>query len=429
MSKIKNNKIKEQWNFIFKVFPLVDLPFNALAIYSSNHRQITAVLAIIIPIVASSILYFSEKKNFQPGYWILVINGLLFFPYMYYSGAQSPTWLTLINMTVGSFFMFNNYKIGQYFMSFLSIITGLFFYYMGSSSEYALMIIFVNLGFIILFNRAYVYMQMQQSKIEEKNTEIESKSKDITDSINYAKRIQYAVLPQEELIYKNIPSSFIFYKPKDIVSGDFFWYHELNKEEYILVCADCTGHGVPGAFMTVIGSSLLNQTVIDNKTFKPSAILLELDKQINFTLKQQENSNLTVQDGMDLTLIKVNKSKSELIITSAKRPVILIRDKEIQEFKGSKFSLGGMLTGDKEFEETTINYREGDQIYMFTDGYVDQFGGEKEKKFSSKRLRELFLEINHLPIKDQKKMLANSIKNWQGDLEQVDDILVIGIGF
>lgn len=429
MSKIKNNKVKEQWNFIFKVFPLVDLPFNALAIYSSNNWQITAVLAIIIPIVASSILYFSEKKNFQPGYWILVINGLLFFPYMYYSGAQSPTWLTLINMTVGSFFMFHNYKIGQYFMSFLSIITGLFFYYMGASLEYALMIIFVNLGFIILFNRAYVYMQMQQSKIEEKNTEIESKSKDITDSINYAKRIQYAVLPQEELIYKNIPSSFIFYKPKDIVSGDFFWYHELNKEEYILVCADCTGHGVPGAFMTVIGSSLLNQTVIDNKIYKPSSILLELDKQINFTLKQQENSNLTVQDGMDLTLIKVNKSKNELIITSAKRPVILIRDKEIQEFKGSKFSLGGMLTGDKEFEETIINYKNGDQLYMFTDGYVDQFGGEKEKKYSSKRLRELFLEINHLPIKDQKEMLANSIKNWQGNLEQVDDILVIGIRF
>lgn len=425
----KNNKIKEQWNFIFKVFPLVDLPFNALAIYSSNHWQITTILAIIIPIVASSILYFSEKKNFQPGYWILVINGLLFFPYMYYSGAHSPTWLTLINMTVGSFFMFHNYKIGQYFMSFLSIITGLFFYYMGSSLEYALMIIFVNLGFIILFNRAYVYMQMQQSKIEEKNTEIESKSKDITDSINYAKRIQYAVLPQEELIYKNIPSSFIFYKPKDIVSGDFFWYHELNKEEYILVCADCTGHGVPGAFMTVIGSSLLNQTVIDNKIYRPAAILLELDKQINFTLKQQENGNLTVQDGMDLTLIKVNKSKSELIITSAKRPVILIRNKEIQEFKGSKFSLGGMLTGDKEFEETLINYQKGDQLYMFTDGYVDQFGGEKEKKYSSKRLRELFTEINHLPIKEQKEMLANSIKNWQGPLEQVDDILVIGVGF
>jgi serine phosphatase RsbU (regulator of sigma subunit) len=173
----------------------------------------------------------------------------------------------------------------------------------------------------------------------------------------------------------------------------------------------------------------LNQTVIDNKIYQPSAILLELDKQINFTLKQQENSSLSVQDGMDLTLIKVNKSKSELIITSAKRPVILIRNKEIQEYKGSRFSLGGMHTGDKAFEEIIINYETGDQLYMFTDGYVDQFGGEKEKKYSSKRLRGLFVEINDLSIKDQKDMLVNSIKNWQGDLEQVDDILVIGLRF
>lgn len=424
-----NNNVKEQWNFIFKVFPLIDLPFNILAIYSSNNWLITTALALLIPIVASSILYISEKKNFQPGYLILVINGLLFFPYMYYSGIQSPTWLTLINMTVGSFFMFNNYKVGQYFMAFLSIITGLFFYNMGSSLEYAFMITFVNLGFIILFNRAYRYMQMQQSKIEEKNKEIESKSKDITDSINYAKRIQYAVLPQEETIYKNLPLSFIFYKPKDIVSGDFFWYHELSKEEYILVCADCTGHGVPGAFMTVIGSSLLNQTVIDNNVSEPSTILLELDRQINFTLKQHENSGLTVQDGMDLTLIKVNKLKNELIIASAKRPVILIRDKKILEFKGSKFSLGGMLTGTKVFEETIINYEAGDYLYMFTDGYVDQFGGQMEKKFSSKRLRELFAEISNFSVAKQKEMLVQSLENWQGGLEQVDDILVVGIGF
>ncbi len=427
--KQKSNNIKEQWNFIFKVFPLVDLPFNILAIYSSNNWLITLVLALIIPIVASSILYFSEKKNFQPGYLILFINGLLFFPYMYYSGTQSPTWLTLINMTVGSFFMFNNYKVGQFFMSFLSIVTGVFFYWMGSSIEYAVMIAFINLGFIILFNRAYLYMQLQQSKIEEKNKEIASKSKDITDSINYAKRIQHAVLPQEESIYKNLSSSFIFYKPKDIVSGDFFWYYEINKDEFIFVCADCTGHGVPGAFMTVIGSSLLNQTVIDNKVNKPSTILFELDRQINFTLKQQENSVLTVQDGMDLTLIKVNKLTRELIIASAKRPVILVRDKKIQEFKGSKFSLGGMLTGTKVFEETIINYKAGDYLYMFTDGYVDQFGGQSEKKFSSKRLRDLLLEINNNPITKQKEVLVDSLKNWQGSLEQVDDILVIGIGF
>ncbi|MFO0358614.1 MAG: PP2C family protein-serine/threonine phosphatase [Sphingobacteriaceae bacterium] len=427
--KGSRNNIKELWDFLFKVFPIVDLPFSVLAIYSSDHWLITLIIAILFPIVASTVFYFSNKKGFQPGYLIMSINGLLFIPYMYYSGANSPTWLNVIVITVGSSFMFNNPKVGQYMVAIWSFCIGMFYYSIGASIEYSLLITFVILGFVILFSRAFAYLQKQQAKIEEKNKEIENKSKDITDSINYAKRIQYAVLPHEETIYRNIPLSFIFYKPKDIVSGDFFWFHEINRDEYILVCADCTGHGVPGAFMTVIGSSLLNQTVIDNKIDKPAAILTELDKQINFTLKQQKDGDLTVQDGMDLTLIRVNKLKKELIITSAKRPVILIRNKEIQEFKGSKFSLGGMRSGDKVFEEIVINYQEEDLLCMFTDGYADQFGGDKAKKFSSKRLRELLVEIHRAPMNDQKNRLASTISNWQGELEQIDDMLVMGIKF
>ncbi len=278
-------------------------------------------------------------------------------------------------------------------------------------------------------SQAEEQIKAQRLQLEISRKEIEIRNKDVTDSINYAKRIQYAVLPQEETIYRSIPLSFIYYKPKDIVSGDFFWFHEINANEYILVCADCTGHGVPGAFMTVIGSSLLNQTVIDNKIVQPSQILLELDKLINFTLKQQKDSDISVQDGMDLTLIKVNKTRRELIITSAKRPVIFIRNKELQEIKASKFSLGGMRSGEKRFEETLINYQEEDILYMFTDGYVDQFGGEKGKKYSSKRLRELFLELHRSQINDQKNLIASTISNWQGDLEQIDDMLVMGIKF
>jgi len=202
---------------------------------------------------------------------------------------------------------------------------------------------------------------------------------------------------------------------------------ELSKEEYILVCADCTGHGVPGAFMTVIGSSLLNQTIIDNKIFKPSEILQELDKLINFTLKQQKDRDISVQDGMDLTLMKVNKTKKEVVITSAKRPVIFIRNKELTEIKASKFSLGGMRSGDKLFNEELINYQEDDILYLFTDGYADQFGGEKAKKFSSKRLRELFLDIHRLPMTEQKEKVTKTTADWQGNLEQIDDMLVIGI--
>jgi len=273
------------------------------------------------------------------------------------------------------------------------------------------------------------FIKAQSLLLLNQKRELELKNTDVTDSINYAKRIQYAVLPQEETIYRSIPLSFIYYKPKDIVSGDFFWFHEINRDEYILVCADCTGHGVPGAFMTVIGSSLLNQTVIDNKIYSPSKILSELDNQINFTLKQQKDTSVSVQDGMDMTLIKVNKLKKEIIITAAKRPVIYIKNKELQEIKGSKFSIGGMRSGEKLFNETIINFEEDDMLYLFTDGYIDQFGGEKAKKFSSKRLRELFLEIHKLPMLDQKNKIGKTITDWQGNLEQIDDMLVMGIKF
>jgi serine phosphatase RsbU (regulator of sigma subunit) len=266
-----------------------------------------------------------------------------------------------------------------------------------------------------------------KAELESKSKELEIRNKDVTDSINYAKRIQYAVLPNEETIYRSIPLSFIYYKPKDIVSGDFFWFHEINRDEYILVCADCTGHGVPGAFMTVIGSSLLNQTVIDNKITEPSLILMELDKLINFTLKQQKDNTISVQDGMDLSLIKVNKAKKEFIITGAKRPVAFIRDKQLQELKGSKFSLGGMRTGEKHFNEIKMNYREEDMLYFYTDGYTDQFGGEKGKKFSSKRLKEHFLSIHRLSVSEQKQNLGTTMNKWMNSLEQVDDMLVIGI--
>lgn len=292
-----------------------------------------------------------------------------------------------------------------------------------------LLLIMIIWQFLKARAEAEDHIRDQRLKLEINSRELEVKNKDVTDSINYAKRIQYAVLPQEETIYRSIPLSFIFYKPKDIVSGDFFWFHEISRDEYIVVCADCTGHGVPGAFMTVIGSNLLNQTVIDNKIYEPAKILQELDDQINFTLKQQKDTSVSVQDGMDLTLLKVNKAKKEFVITSAKRPVMLIRNNEIKEIKGSKFSLGGMRTGNKEFSEVVMNYMEDDLLYMYTDGYTDQFGGEKAKKFSTKRLRELLSEISKLPVLEQKDRIASAIANWKGNLEQVDDMLVMGVKF
>jgi serine phosphatase RsbU (regulator of sigma subunit) len=269
----------------------------------------------------------------------------------------------------------------------------------------------------------------QKKLLEESNKELESKNEDVTASINYAKRIQYAVLPVEETIYRSIPLSFILYKPRDIVSGDFFWFHEIDRDNYIIVCADCTGHGVPGALMTVIGSSLLNQVVVENRIIKPADILSQLDKKITHTLKQEKTRHDYVHDGMDLALLKVDKAKKEFIFTSAKRPAIFMRNKQIEEFKGSKNTLGGLLSGEKQFEEIKMKYEEDDIIYLFTDGYIDQFGGESNKKFMIKRFREVLQNIHMQPMHDQMQNLQSTISNWIGKNEQTDDITVIGIRF
>lgn len=269
----------------------------------------------------------------------------------------------------------------------------------------------------------------QKRKLESNNKELATYKEDIISSINYAKRIQQAVLPADDCIQRGIPLSFILYKPRDIVSGDFYWFHEIDRDNYIIVAADCTGHGVPGAFMTVIGSNLLTQIIAENRLTEPTVILTELDKRITATLKQEKEHYQIIQDGMDLSLLKVNKQKKEFIYTSAKRPTIFIRNKQIQEFKGSKNTLGGLRSGEKKFEDIIINYEEDDIIYLFTDGYIDQFGGSENKKFMIKRLRELLLEIHNLPMLEQKQRLETAITQWIGANEQTDDILIMGIRF
>lgn len=423
------NRQSELWKYIFSVFPIVDLPFNILMVLLSERWLISLIFCLVFPIIASIILKLSEKKGFQPGYYIIPINGSLFIIFMLLSGPKSPTWLGLINVTVGSSFMFNNPRIGQVASVLMAILSGCLFYFMGAELTYAVMIALINIAFVILFGRAYSYLQLQQSRIEEKTKELEIQNREITDSIQYANRIQKAVLPNDETIQRNIPLYFIYYQPKAIVSGDFYWFHAIDKDNYIYVNADCTGHGVPGAFMTVIASNLLNQTVIDNKIYQPSLILQEVDRLLNMTLKQDSERFHNVQDGMDMTLVKVNKAKKEVVITSAKRPVVYIRNKQFIEIKSNKFSLGGMRTETKVFEEVRIECQQDDMMYLFTDGYHDQFGGPKGKKFSTKKLKEKFMEIHMKGISEQKTMLDAEMRAWKGDLEQIDDICVTGIRF
>ncbi len=430
MEKSNFNEREKVLDYVTKIFPFIDLPFGILCVVLSQNWIFTLCFLPVFHFAAGAMIYLAMKRKSQnPGAYIFVANGIFYFIFQYFSGPEAPGWGMLINVTIGASFMFENARVGQFLVAGMGLITGSYFYFLGASWEYSVIITLTLISITALFSRTYSYLQIQQSNIEKKNEEIETKNKDITDSINYSKRIQLAVLPNEEYIQRSIPLFFILYQPKDIVSGDFYWFHEINRDEYILVCADCTGHGVPGAFMTVIGSNLLSHIISESKITSPVEILKQLDARITETLKQDKAKEFHVQDGMDMSLIKVNKLKKEFIYCAAKRPAILIRNGELIEIKANKFSLGGMRTDEKNFIEQTITYQEDDILYLFTDGYIDQFGGSQYKKFMISRFRELTRQNAGLPTNQQREKFESAINDWKGQHEQTDDILLMGIKF
>ncbi len=401
----------------FAVMALLIIPF--ILKYKQNVR-IASIWYIIQQILVSNgeVVIQQNKADITSGLWIMTFILFSFFLFGRKWGLICILIMGVISSITGPLSEKLSIPVTQQ--------------YQGTIIE-VLVPLLLNVIIVWMFIKtrsdAEEHIKKQSLQLEEKSRELETKNHDVRDSINYAKRIQYAVLPSEEAIQRAIPLSFIYYLPKDIVSGDFYWFHELNKDEYIIICGDCTGHGVPGAFMTVIGSNLLNQIVIDNKFYEPGKILMNLDELLNSTLKQDKQRQQGVQDGMDLSLIKVNKHKKECTITSAKRPVILVRDKQMKEFKGSKHSLGGMRSGEKHFEEIKFELKEDDVIFTYTDGYTDQFGGEKGKKYSSKRLKEFLVNISEDTALVQKQKLEQEFTKWRGQHEQVDDVNVLGIRF
>lgn len=271
-------------------------------------------------------------------------------------------------------------------------------------------------------------IEKQKVLVEHKNLELNQKNKDITDSIQYAKRIQLALLPQKEQILKKLPASFVIYKPKDIVSGDFYWYSEKDNV-LLFAVADCTGHGVPGAFMSILGNTALNEIINEKGVYDPSRVLSSLDINVTNTLKQKTGEDSETRDGMDISFCKFDLNTSKLSYAGANRPLFLIKNKELTEVKGDHYAIGGHYETMKEFTEHTFEIEPGDSIYLYSDGVVDQFGGPKGKKFMTKQLKEVLLSVCDLPAGQQEKKLREIMDNWRGNMEQIDDILLLGIRF
>ena len=267
--------------------------------------------------------------------------------------------------------------------------------------------------------------QTLEQKVIERTRKIEAQNKEITSSIQYASRIQHALLPPEGDLKKLLPSYFILSKPRDIVSGDYYWL--ASKDDKVLIAvADCTGHGVPAAFLSILGVSFLNEIVNKAVTIRANEILNQLSGQVIKSLHQTGKNDKT-RDGMEIALCVIDLTKNKLQYSGAFRPLYLIRDSELKEFKGDSMPIGIYEEEDQTFTNSEILFKKDDIIYLFTDGYVDQMGGTERKTFRSENLKKLLIDIHKKPMPEQKKVLEKKFEEWSGQIDQVDDILIVGI--
>ena len=276
-------------------------------------------------------------------------------------------------------------------------------------------------------NREYRERELIAKKVEQQKEELTIKNKNITDSINYAKRIQEALMPSQKIFKKLFPESFILHIPKDIVSGDFYWINEVDGRIYF-AAVDCTGHGVPGAFMSIIGFELFRRITETEKKKQPAEILKSLSRGFETFFRDVES--YTLRDGMDVAFCAIDRDMMHLEFAGAFNPLYLVRDNSITEIRGDRFSVGLFNfeeANSNKFKSYVIPLYVGDIIYIFTDGFADQFGGPEGKKYKYRRFRHLLLALHQLPMEQQIDFLRRSISDWKGELDQVDDILIMGI--
>lgn len=275
------------------------------------------------------------------------------------------------------------------------------------------------------FNKSELLARVStQVALKKSRDETSQYLKLLKDSVNYAEKIQDAVLPLQELLNDVFPEYFILYKPKDIVSGDFYWIKRIKNFVYV-VAADCTGHGVPGAFMSMLGITLLNEIITKSSLDNPDQILNSLRKKVKTSLKQT-GEVMEQKDGMDIAICMINTENLHLQYAGAHNPLYIFRNNELIEFKGDRQPIAIHIK-ETDFKNHQIDLQKGDAIYIFSDGYYDQFGGNGNKKFMVRQFKQLLENINQKPMNEQHNILNNTFGDWKGDNDQIDDVLVIGM--
>lgn len=425
-----NQRVK----YVGAIIPVITVLIVATIAFTATHKALVIGIGALIPILGMLLFQLSKQKSDQPLFKTLpvAINGLNVFLICWLAGPDSPSFLLGLAIIGVSTLIFDNtlQLIFAIIYSLLMVASGSFLAGKSTGEIAIYLVLLTCYSFVLVRMLHFTILQGKEimtshQKIETQKQLIEEKNKSITDSITYAKRIQQAKLPKEKEIHSSFPESFVLFKPKDIVSGDFYFLHKTNGLTFIAV-ADCTGHGVPGAFMSLIGSERLEDAV--SQCTDTSEILKRLNRGMKSSLRQSDSEEST-RDGMDLALCAVDTVNSIVNYAGANRPLWIVRKEQetLEEIKATRMAIGGLTKDEQNFESHELKLQVGDTFYMCTDGYADQFNGSSGKKLMTKKFKELLLAIRHKEMYEQKIYLDSFIENWKAGEEQVDDILVIGI--
>jgi serine phosphatase RsbU (regulator of sigma subunit) len=420
-------------NRIVAILPVVILLYIPLEIYFNGYSLVGIVILLPVLFFATWLLHhyrmFAAARlySFIIGNVFILVSGLLV-------GKGVNNQVALIPVVLFGVVLFKTRagRIGSLVVSSLFYFAFLYLleivpppYFLSPSLKPVFTVIFFMLAMVLNFLLGFYFTGITgeyETVITEQKAAIAEKNKEITDSINYARRIQKAILPSPRMVRECLPDSFVIYSPKDIVSGDFFWLNKLENVTLFAV-ADCTGHGVPGAMVSVVCNNALNKCVHELDLSEPAGIL---DRAREIVLNEFEKSDEEIKDGMDISLCALNTAAMQMQWAGANNPLLMIRDGEVIEIKADKQPVGKFHHA-APFTNHSINLKKGDVIYIFSDGYSDQFGGPGGKKLKYKKFRDLLVEHHQDRMDRQKEALLSAFNSWKGDLAQVDDICVMGV--